>query len=155
MPGSIRLSQLTVVRAIVLRTRNALLVCALSVIACACGSHPGEPAPRHPAEGTWSGSVTDEVAGAGSMRVVLQYLSAQQTISGSFTMTFAGATVSGALLGPALAGDLSETMTCGARSALGFMTLTPAGSRMQGHYVVLNDSCSPINSGDLDLTKQP
>ena len=155
MPAYIRLSQPTVVRTIVPRTRSALLVCALTVIACACGSNPNEPAPRHPAEGTWSGSVTDEVAGAGSMRVVLQYSSEQQTISGPFTMTFAGVTVSGALLGPALAGDLSETITCGGRSAVGFLTLTPAGSRMQGHYVVLNDSCAPITSGDLDLTKQP
>jgi hypothetical protein len=70
-------------------------------------------------------------------------------------MTFNGVTVSGALIGPAMAGTLSETISCGGRSALGFMTMTPAGSRMQGNYFVLNDNCSPITEGTLDLSKQP
>ena len=135
---------------------NALLVCTLSILASACASSPGEPAAgSHPAEGTWTGSVTDTVAGAGAIRVVLEYSSGRQTISGPFTMTFAGSTVTGVLLGPALTGDLSETMTCGGQRALGFMTLTPAGSRMQGNYGVLNDACSPLADGFIDLTKQP
>jgi hypothetical protein len=138
---------------------TSMLVYALPIIAVllvastGCGSSPGEPS-GHPAQGTWSGSAVDKGAGTGTMRLVLQYSAAQQTIAGTFLFTPAGGSaVSGTVGGSASATPLDEVMSCEDHPNVGLMSLTVDGSRMQGTYF-FTGPCPPLTGGTVDLSKQ-
>lgn len=148
-------------------TAVATLVVTLAVTSC------GNSSPTKPSDtsrsGVWTGTVTDQTNGAGTLRVVLEdrRIDAQQSFwTGTWTTTFANAAMNGS---GTLVGGISGTKamltltptqapTCPNPSpflvGVGNYTapeLTADATRISGPYQFA--SCTAVVSGTLDLRR--
>ena len=136
-----------------MKTRR-LLAGQMLLILLVAGCQSSNPAsPSDSLAGTWSGVITDEISGAGTIRFDLM-AGPGGGVNGTWTSTFANAANnnSGTLsaivpLGPPLALGLSCTST---GSAL--FTMTVDGGRMSGTYSGVG--CQGLERGTASLTKQ-
>ena len=121
------------------------------------GCHSSSPtALSDPYAGVWSGPITDDMSGGGTLRFVLSAQPAGAVI-GTWTATFSnpannnGGSVSTTVaLGPPLQFGLECTQAGGAGAAI--VTMTLAGNRLTGTYAGI--TCSGLTRGTAELTKQ-
>lgn len=136
-----------------------LVCCAWLASFSACSSGPA--APSGALDGTWSGTLSDSAAGAGTAKLVLTQMSAG--VSGTFAVTFPDATQNrvGTVGGTMAASVLVLTLTPSAPLACsptvtlsGTMsaTMTVAGNRMTGTYSSF--TCGGAIGGAIDVTRQ-
>ncbi|MEO5820476.1 MAG: hypothetical protein ABIT71_08205 [Vicinamibacteraceae bacterium] len=140
-------------------TRTALLGC---LMVAGCGESPTAPGPRPSSvEGSWSGTVTDQLRGVGQLRFSARGFDA--TATGTFTLSFSES-------GHDLSGDVTVSSTdqptidlfFRARGAPGCPTGEGSvlhartaldGNRMTGTYRDLL-ACGSIGGGSLEATRR-
>ena len=120
-----------------------VLVLAASV---SCESTPST-APTDLYHGTWNGTLSDRVAGNGTLRLVIPGVA----MPGTFTVAFpGGASLSGATSAyQILSGRLNIAFECPPGS--GVFNVALDGDRLKGTYSAPN--CLTLTDGTVDLTK--
>jgi hypothetical protein len=137
--------------------RQALWIGGL-VLALGCGSESNPAAPtQHPAVGVWTGTFTDRAAGSGTMRLDLHYDSQNDTVTGTWTMTLAlGTTLQGtSVVWARLPSDpFVSTLSCAGVIGAGALNVRIDSGRMQGEVFFFFNSCSPLETAAIALTRQ-
>lgn len=140
------------------RSWRLFLVCAMAVTGCHRAIQPSGPL-----AGTWSGSVSDNANGMGSMRLVLEQTGL--ALTGTLRMAFQGApgrdgAVVGTVIGAGTSGSLSQTAGGSTVCANGLvasdtltLTVTAANGRLTGSY--LGFACFGLTGGTFDLGAGP
>ncbi len=127
-----------------------LLVTSL-VVAAGCGDDL-RTAPSSLLAGTWTGAMTDNVAGPGTLRLTLS--ESPGSVTGTWATTFPagdnGGSLGGSVNGSSLTLVLTPTSDPGSCSVQVFATIN--GDRITGTYTALD--CSGFVSGSIDLTRQ-
>jgi hypothetical protein len=137
----------------------ALFVVAGGLMASCQAWNPAGPGPA--LDGTWTGAIADEAAGAGSASLTIRQVGAG--LSGTWSATFADSarryagSVGGTLRGAQVSLYLSPgaALACApGRTLSGTLAFTGriAGRQLTGSYVVL--TCVGATGGTLDLTRQ-
>jgi len=137
------------------RGLGLVVLAVLLSVSIACGDSPTSPSAAS-ISGTWSGSITDSVAGPGAVRV--SFGQSGTSLSGTWSSTFfqnpsnnnAG-TLSGNVNGSSVSALLTPTVPGNCPFQV---TATANGSQtqMSGSYAAV--SCSISVSGGLNLNKE-
>ncbi len=132
------------------RLSRFLLVAGL-VVAGGCGDDLAT-APSSPLAGTWAGTMTDDVAGPGTLRVTLS--ESPGSVTGTWATTFPagddGGSLGGSVNGSSLTLVLTPTNDPSACSISVFATIN--GDSIAGTYTALD--CPGFVAGSVDLTRQ-
>lgn len=126
----------------------SVLVLALMVAGC---DNPSKPS--GPLTGTWSGTLTDSVVGAGTVRLTIAQ--SGQSLTGSWGSTFSDPTFnnSGTLTGTFSGSAATITLSPSSPTTCPFfVTATVSGSAMTGTYAAIN--CTVAVSGSVSVTKE-
>lgn len=134
-----------------------MLVATMTLGSLACNS---PAAPSDPYTGSWSGTMDDEQVGMGSLQVTLSTAggaAVPASLSGSWTATFAGATLNGpASVVPATGSDTERyfTLGCGGPQPMGTLVMTAIrqGSTIQATYFSI--ACAGLSRGTARLTRR-
>lgn len=126
------------------------------LLAAACGGGGGGSSCDSPLSvaGSWSGSVTDDQAGGGSLAI--GFTQAGCSLGGSWQATFSDPTLSGSgsLTGSASRTGLSFTLLSPAPGTCGYQAEgSPSGANeIAGSYATVGTSCA--RNGTFDILRQ-
>ena len=125
---------------------RVLVVAAFLAATIACGT-TASTAPTDLYHGTWNGTLSDRVAGNGTLRLVIPGVGTP----GTFTVAFpGGASLSGATAAyQILSGRLNIAFECPPGS--GVFNIALDGDHLKGTYASPN--CLTLTDGTVDLTK--
>jgi hypothetical protein len=133
------------------RFRFALASLTLLVFLTACGGGSGGGTPAFSYSGEWSGTISDSLAGSGT--VTLTIVQSGSNVAGTWQATFAGGSNSGNLVGIVDSTQAIFELNPSDPTACPYdVVATRSGSTMTGTYAAFN--CTISISGTLSVTKQ-
>lgn len=132
--------------------RCLLLVGVILMVACGSKTPTGPSATT--VAGTWTGALSDNTIGPGSLRFTLNQ--SGSTVTGTWQSTWVNPANnnSGSLTGSSSGTGFSATMTPSVPTSCPFTataTLNSAKTQMTGTYAAFN--CSVVSSGSFTVTK--
>jgi hypothetical protein len=146
-----------------MRVRNVLVICWMAVVGVSsrCGGDTPTTPSRVPVGGTWSGTMSDNVAGQGSLTLELRQLPAVRDLpgigNGTWTAVFGSQTTVGdiTVLAPPDAGSASVhrvSADCIAGGGFWVATVTVNDNHMTGTYFAYEST--GFSTGVVDVLKQ-